>query len=317
MKVKDIFSKRNKPADSNIETDINYFPKTLKMQVMHIVNDVFNAKTTMDSVSLRNRIYNTVVNTINHEYGVNVFGEEQINRIFFESSDIYFIYDYIELLFNEIEKLKVKTQKSTKKDDVKSKIGNALFNAMYADINIVVNDAIDELNKRFRENGILFRYESKMIIRIDSEFAYSEIIKPVIHLLQSRLYEGANNEFLSAFEHYKCGRNKECLNDCLKAYESVLKSICDKRRWKYDKSRDTAKRLIEICYDKKLIPEYFQTQLASMRAMLEGGIATIRNKESGHGQGRKIKVVDDYIAGYGLNITAATVLLLINIEKTR
>ena len=47
------------------------------------------------------------------------------------------------------------------------------------------------------------------------------------------MYAGANDEFLRAHEHYRHKRHKECLNECLKAFESMMKAICKKRRWPY------------------------------------------------------------------------------------
>jgi hypothetical protein len=49
-------------------------------------------------------------------------------------------------------------------------------------------------------------------------------------LLHDAAYEGAEAEFLSAHEHYRHARNKEALTDALKSFESVMKSICTKRR---------------------------------------------------------------------------------------
>ena len=72
-----------------------------------------------------------------------------------------------------------------------------------------------------------YRYESGQIIRVDSEFTHSEVVKPALLMLSDPMYEGANAEFLSAHEHYREGRYKECLNECLNAFESCIKSgIC-------------------------------------------------------------------------------------------
>ena len=49
---------------------------------------------------------------------------------------------------------------------------------------------------------------------------------------------------------------KECLNECLKAFESCLKTICKKRGWPYDDKKATAKDLIQIVFDNGLIPSF-------------------------------------------------------------
>ena len=78
------------------------------------------------------------------------------------------------------------------------------------------DDAISELNFRFKEAGIGYQFESGELLRVDSQYVHSEVVKPVLHLLdKNKKYAGANDEFLSAHEHYRHKRYKECLNDCL------------------------------------------------------------------------------------------------------
>ena len=88
-----------------------------------------------------------------------------------------------------------------------------------------LEEAIAELNTRFREHGVGYQYESGEIIRVDSQLLHSEVVKPALALLTSKEYEGANTEFLKAFEHYRKNDTKECLNECLKAFESTMKAL--------------------------------------------------------------------------------------------
>jgi hypothetical protein len=85
-------------------------------------------------------------------------------------------------------------------------------------------------------------------------------------------------------EHYRKGDTKECLNECLKAFESTMKVICAKRKWPF-KPTDAAKELIDVCLKHDLIPPLIQSHIGGVRAALESGIPTIRNRLSGHGQG--------------------------------
>jgi len=75
--------------------------------------------------------------------------------------------------------------------------------------------AIAELNKWFRWHGVGYQFESGLIVRVDSQFLHSEAVKPTLQLLTAKGYEGANEEFLKAFEHYRKGETKDCLNWCL------------------------------------------------------------------------------------------------------
>ena len=107
------------------------------------------------------------------------------------------------------------------------------------------------------------------------------------------------------------GRNKECLNDCLKSFESVLKTICKEKKWQFNQS-DTSKKLIKICFENELVPSFTQNQFTSLQNLLESGIPTIRNKLGGHGQGTEKITVDDIMTRYALNLTGSNIIFLIN-----
>jgi hypothetical protein len=177
------------------------------------------------------------------------------------------------------------------------------------------DDAVNELNSRFKEWGIGYEFQSSELIRIDSQFIHSEAVKPILVLLANdKYYEGANQEFLKAHEHYRHKRYKECLVECCKAFESLMKAICEKRKWDY-KPTDAASKLIKTCFEHKLIPSYMDNQIASLKQILESGVPTIRNKEGGHGQGAEISEVPEHLASYCLHLTASNLLFLANCEK--
>ena len=177
------------------------------------------------------------------------------------------------------------------------------------DASEIADDAIDELNIRFREHGVGFQFLGGQIVRVDSEHVHSEVIKPAIRLLHEKRYAGAQQEFLNAHRHYRKGETKESLNDCLKAFESVMKAICDKRRWRYPKNA-TAKTLIDVCFENELIPAFWQSQYSALRTLLESGVPTGRNRLSGHGQGKEPVAVPEYIAAYMLHMTASAIVFL-------
>ncbi|VVH54809.1 hypothetical protein BAZOLSSOX_483 [uncultured Gammaproteobacteria bacterium] len=179
-----------------------------------------------------------------------------------------------------------------------------------------VNDskAIEELNHRFKEHGIGFQFIENEIIRIDSELIHEEAVKPALRLLNGENYQGAQQEFLSAYDHYRHGKNKDSLNECLKAFESTMKAICEKNNWDYQ-ANATVKSLIQICFDNNLVPSFWQQQLDSLRSLLESGIPTGRNKLSAHGQGTTPTVVPGYLVAYMLHMTASTLVFLITAER--
>jgi len=135
-----------------------------------------------------------------------------------------------------------------------------------------------------------------------------------LSLLASREYAGADAEFLKAFEHYRNNDTKECLNECLKAFESTMKVICEKRKWPF-KQTDAAATLIGVCFENGLIPHEMQSHIGGVRAALESGIPTIRNRRSGHGQGAQVIDVPQHYASYMLHLTATTIKFLVESEK--
>ncbi|MBB4239244.1 hypothetical protein GGD57_005865 [Rhizobium esperanzae] len=177
------------------------------------------------------------------------------------------------------------------------------------------DEAIEDLNIRFKENAVGYQYIDGEIVRVDSELIHAEAVKPALRLLNTKEYAGPHQEFLSAYEHYREGKNKEALNDCLKAFESTMKAICDKRGWTY-KPGDTAKALIDVIYSEGLVPAFWQNQFASLRGLLESSIPTGRNKQSGHGQGSTPTTVPDHLTAYMLHMTASTLVFLTKAEQS-
>jgi hypothetical protein len=159
-----------------------------------------------------------------------------------------------------------------------------------------------------------YQFESGIVVRVDSQFLHSAAVKPALQLLAGKHYQGANEEFLKAFEHYRKGNTKECLNECLKAFESTMKAICKKRRWAFG-ANDTANKLIEVCLREGLIPALIQSHVTGFRSTLESGIPAVRNKMSAHGQGAAVVDVPPYYASYMLHLTATTIQLLTEAEK--
>ena len=175
------------------------------------------------------------------------------------------------------------------------------------------DDAIAELNARFQEHGVGYAFEDGEIIRVDSQLLHAEAVKPALILLGAPEYAGAQAEFLTAHEHYRHGRDKEALAECLKALESVMKAICAKRNWAHDPNAP-AKALIEVLFDKGLVPTFWNGHFHALRSTLEAGVPTARNRLGGHGQGTEVVQVPKYLVAYVLHMTASAVVFLAEAE---
>ena len=171
------------------------------------------------------------------------------------------------------------------------------------------------MNIRLRENSVGYRFEQGNIVRVDSEFIHSQVVQPALRVLSDLRYSGAQEEFLKAHGHYRSGKTKEAMNECVKALESTMKVICDKRKWIYS-NKAAASELLKVCFQNNLVPVFWQSHYSALRSLLESGIPTARNRLSAHGQGAAPVDVPEHVASYLIHETAAAILFLVEAEKS-
>jgi hypothetical protein len=179
-----------------------------------------------------------------------------------------------------------------------------------------VDEAIKELNHRFRQHGIGYQLENGLITRVDSGYVHAEAVKPAIHVLNGAgaAFSGPLDEFLEAHRHFRAGNHKEAIAGAAKAFESTMKAICVARKWAFDPS-STASKLVDIEFANGLVPSYLQDHVAALRKVLEAGVPTVRNKLAGHGQGPMPVQVPEHYAAYVLHMTASNIVFLIESFK--
>lgn len=307
MAIFDLFSKRQKKQRGDVPDVYVYdnLTQELRTQIIHIWLDTLGNGNQYFEGQVR-EAYPLIVNTLCREYGLfklpgaKEYGDrdyiEELANFFLREQNIERALDAVELSFRVI--------------DHATRAYNYLRRQNADEI---ADAAIVELNGRFKEHGVGYQYCDGEIIRIDSELLHSEVVKPALRLLNQKQYAGAQQEFLKAHEHYRHGNAKETLNECLKAFESLMKAICDKRGWPYN-GNATAKNLIQSCLDNGLIPTFWQQNFTSLRSLLESSIPTGRNKLSGHGQGTTTIGVPDHLVAYMLHMTASAIVFLSEAE---
>ncbi len=309
MSIVEIYSKRQKRLRGKTPDVYVYdsLPIPLRVQIIQIWDDILgdlDQYVTLNYVT-RDR-YDIIVKKLRHEYGVFYLPNstdsqpdgsyEELFCFFHDQSDVEMALSAVELTFSA---LGTRVEKSDSFLIIpKQKI----------------DAAIEELNSRFREHGVGFEFRERKLLRIDSQFIHSETVKPALVLLSQELYAGAQQEFLKAHENFRIRNNKETLSMCLNSMESVMKAICDKRHWNYQKNA-TARSLINTCFDNELIPKFWQSHYSSLINVLESGVPTGRNKLSGHGQGSTPNIVPNHITAYMLHLTATTIVFLADSEK--
>ena len=329
MPVTDIYSKRQKQHRGEVIDVYQYtdFPEALRVKIVYIMKDAFEI---IKCDGRANKVYEEVYKTYCREHGrrqldtsSNPYTKLAVKEDTYSKAveDIILtaetdhVLDVFELFFQHTNQPNPYDKQSPLKSlevPPSNEIGKKTYHEMVLYMikkHSQYKNAVNELNQRFREHGVGYQYESGQIIRVDSQYLHSEAMQPALRMLSASMYEGANAEFRSAHENFRAKRYKECLNDCLKAFESCLKAICDKRGWVYG-AKDTANRLVDIVFKNELIPDFMQSHFSALRNTLEAGVPTLRNKRGGHGQGTRVVPVPEYIATYALHLTASNILFL-------
>jgi len=311
MGIFDLFSKRQKQLRGEVPDVFTYdtIPRPLKVQIIHIWTDTLgHEKECSDQYGGPGRTYKLIVDTLCREYGLfelptsqKGFGRHnysiELGAYLLEEKEIEKVLDVVELSFRFIDGPTRRYEYLRKQDA-----------ALVADL------AIDELNSRFREHGVGFQFIEGKIIRVDSQLLHAEVMKPALALLNVSAFAGAQAEFLRAHEHYRHGSSKEALMESLKALESVMKVICEKRKWSHQPNA-TSKQLLDVLFQNGLIPKFWDQHFAALRSSLESGVPTARNRLGGHGQGATITVVPTYLVGYVLHITASAIVFIVEAER--
>ena len=329
MQAVETLSKRQKWLRGEVPEVYEYedIPEALRVQIVYIMKDAFEI---IKRDGRANKVYDQVYNTFCREHGrrqldasSNPYTKLAIKDDTYSKAveDIIFtaetdhVLDVIELFFQHTNQPNPYDKQSPLKSlevPPSNEIGKKTYHEMVLYMikkHRQYKNAVNELNHRFREHGVGYQYESGQIIRVDSQYLHSEAMQPALRMLSASMYEGANAEFRSAHENFRAKRYKECLNDCLKAFESCLKAICDKRGWVYG-AKDTANRLVDIVFKNELIPNFMQSHFSALRNTLKAGVPPLRNELGGHGQGMREISVPEHIAAYALHLTASNILFL-------
>ena len=299
MPIHKIYSKRKKMELGEFPDVFQYdrIPRGLRNQIVNSMESLY--------IGRGNSTYDWLERTLANEYGLRslselsgVLGHEnkrKIDSFVISVASTVEVLDVVELAYGPM-----------------FEVVQRMLPGYYRAISL--QESISEMNYRFREHGVGYQLESGQVVRVDSQLVHSEVTQPALKFLSDPIYVGANEEFLTALEHYHKRRYKECMVESLKAFESCMKVICNKRGWSFD-ARANASQLISIILKEELIPNFMQTHFTSLKSTLESGVPTLRNKMGGHGQGSEQAAVPDYLAAHILHLTASNILLLARADE--
>lgn len=204
MAVYDTFKKRQKRELGDVTDVYTYdkIPRSLKVQIIHIWREVIGQPSIdlFGNISEVANIYQAIVQILRKEYASfrlskDTYNEHDLRYAFKELCEFFLLekpaeddLSIIELPFRFIDN-------SVR---MHSNRGDEL-----------ADDAVTELNTKFNEHAIGYQFIGNSIIRRDSEYMHVEATKPVLTLLNDPIYKAAQEEFLSAHEHYRHGATVE------------------------------------------------------------------------------------------------------------
>lgn len=176
--------------------------------------------------------------------------------------------------------------------------------------------AFVELNDRFKQHNLGYEATKGQLIRMDNQFVHAQYVKPALQLLCDKEFAGAEDEYRNALEARRAGNNKEAILNAGKCFESVMKTICEKKKYDDDNVENyAAKDLLETLKKNNFFPAYMNDHLTNVIGTLKRGAPVVRNKVAGHGQGSEIIEVPDCLVDYMLGLVAVNTVLLVKLYK--
>jgi hypothetical protein len=279
--------RRNERGDAPDVYDYEKIPEKLRHQIIHCWNDAFKSVSTND----RFMIYQAIEKTIAKAEGRPSLGPKHANPE--ESCQLWLLLGDTDEALSIIELA-------------------ARFMIQFGPLGVV-----EELNFRFRQNGIGYQFENGQIVKIDDQFIHSEVVKPAIALLTSDpAYKTASEEFMLAHSHYRGGLNQDAVVAANRAFESTLKAVCQKRKWAFEKGA-RASDLVKLLRAKNLFPSHLDGAFDSYVAMMKSGLPGVRNEAGGHGPAPGDAKIPDYLAAYAIHLSAASIVVVIEAERKK
>ena len=180
-----------------------------------------------------------------------------------------------------------------------------------SDNNQIVNNAINDINDIFRIDKIGYEIVDNKIIKYQSKYLNDDVIKQTISLLDSSDFKGPLEEFEKALNHFLKKEYKDTIQEANNSFESTMKSILTKLKIGFDPQKDTASKLIQKLYEHDVLYAHTEDFTTTLRQILQG-LPTIRNKQSGHGQGLDTIKIHKSYAGLSLHLAGSFIVFLIN-----
>jgi hypothetical protein len=163
---------------------------------------------------------------------------------------------------------------------------------------------IDKVNAYLKRGGIGYNFTNGRLVPFSDENLLETSIKPVISLLNQPRFKHTYEYYLNAFKNYREGDYQGAIDNCVKAFECLLKTIFAERGIEYAEEC-TLNPLIQKAYESSLFLDISQDKVTAIPNLLKI-LGDVRNKRAGHGG--KDKTNDPKLVRF--SITQATCSML-------
>lgn len=297
------FSKRQKSMPDTYQYD--EIPEKLRIQVLHIWNDMWpNGRADLNMKT----VYpgDDIEKFIKKEHGIlslskqGNYGINACQEYLYTAADPECI-DIIEYSFRLAEYIAATDQRNYPRpmnplDDVRR--------------------AINDLNYRFRENGVGYQFESSQLVRIDSQLVHTEVTQPALMFLSGKEFCTANEQFLMAHKYYREGNLTDAMQYCRKSFESVMKCICTARNFSFDDDKDTASKLVNVLFTNKFFPPMLESYFANLKGLLESAAPiVVPNKRASHGPAPTTPPLTEELASFTMHQIASIIIFMVKIHR--
>jgi len=293
-----LFSQRNRPAPGKTRYD---FPRAIRQRIYYSLQHIVQNNRRCDVQSLFEDIGPRFLALYGHldasPYDITRSSPHPVIEHFFACTDTKFL-DFLEATFQSF-------RYSPEQQGVE--MINAIFReeGIGYELTAYAKHLGEPIENQFGGlGGRPITYTYPKAIRIDNLPMHKEIVAPTLNLLRSDKFRVANDEILRAYESLRAGEWQESIAWACAAFESVMKTICELKRWEYKKDIDTCAVLVEICKKNGLFPPFYSEQLKL--------VGSIRNKISNaHGGGHeRSHHATKEIAEHHLHLCSANILFL-------
>ena len=228
---------------------------------------------------------------------------ERIDALTFLSqcSDKHFL-DFIEYIFQTLSHMRPSLN-NTEVDQFVNDINEFLrIDDLPYSLSGFVREEVQRVDSSGGKYTIIETPSYPQVIRRDSQAMHETAIQPTLTLLAKPAFRAANEEFLAALKDYREGEYADCVAKCGSSFESVMKVVCDRKKWPYQQT-DTALKLLDTIFEKAGMEPFFKDPIIL--------VATMRNRlSSAHGAGTQQRNVPQHKAQYAVNATASAMLFL-------